>query len=163
MEVHLQMKRKGQIQDLILLPVILFVLLITVVFLLFVVNSIRGAPTTTNTQQQGVLDSSIYAIKGMDSMNVFIFIVLLLMIGGLAYAVRSSPIGIIIVLFIGMAVVLLSGMFTTMFNTVASDSTIVQSANSFPLSIGVFGKMGIFVAVGVMVILVLLFGKPQVV
>ena len=155
------MRRKSQLQDLIFVPVILLAFAIVVFFLLNIVTSLRGSSSNT-ANQNVVLDYQGYTLKGFDSMNVFIFVVILLLIGGIAYAVRSSPIGMAIVIFIGLAIVMLGAMFSNIYTSIASDAGLVQSANQFPLTFNLFDKLPIFVGVGVLIILVFLFGKPQI-
>jgi hypothetical protein len=150
---------RGQLQDLILIPVILLVFMFVLFPLLNVVNTFR-ADATLSTEQKQILDYQTYAIRGFDSMTVFIFVCMILLIGGLAYLVRSSPIGIAIVLFLGLAVLLLGAMFSNIFHSVATDTNFVASAEQFPLAINLFDKMPIFVAIGIFVVALFLFGKP---
>lgn len=154
------MRRKGQLQDLILVPVILLVVAIILLPLLNIITALR-ADKTMSSEQKVILDYQTYSIKGFDSMNVFIFVMLLLLVGGLAYLVRSSPVGIAIVLFIGLVILLLSAMFSNIYRSVATDTSLVTSANQFPLTIGLFDKLPTLIMIGIFIIAIFLFGKPQ--
>lgn len=154
------MKHKGQLQDVIVIPVILLLLLLTVIPLLTFLNNLR-ATGSWSTEQTQILSSSKFMLLSFDSMTVFIFVILILLIGGVAFLVRSSPIGIPIVLFLGLAVILVGAILSNLFQNVASNSNLVAAANELPQSVGLFNKLPLFLGVGILIVLVLLFGKPQ--
>ena len=154
------MARKANIQDLILIPVILLVLALVLFPLLKVVKVFQADDNLGDNGKQ-VLANQQYALRGFDSMIVFSFVILLLVVGGMAWMTRSNPLGMAIIIFMGLAILVLSGMLSNLFQTVGGDPVFSESANEFTLTSAMFNKLPLFSSIGIFVRIVLLLGKPQ--
>lgn len=154
--------RKGQIQDLVLIPVIIFVLAIVLFFALKVVKNVGATDAIeSSATASGILSNQEHMLKGYDSMNVFFVVVLFLIMAGLAYFVRSSPIGIAILIFLGLSILVVSAILSNSYNTIATSDAIIEEANEFGKTNSIFENLPIILTVGFFVLLIFLFGKPQ--
>lgn len=156
------MRRRAQIIDILAILLICFAMAIVALFLSKFLGefqttsaSVLGADSTT------ALSSGQFFVRSFDSGILFIFIIGILVAGALAFAIRSIPVAMVAIIFIGLVMLVVAPIFGNTYEQIGSEPTMSATANTFTNQANLWQKIPWFVMAGIFVILLMLFGKPM--
>jgi len=153
-------RRRGQVLDILAILFICFVLAIVAIFLSKIVGELQTGMSGLGSDTATILTGTQNFTKSFDTGILFIFIIGILVAGALAYAIRSIPVAIVAILFIGLVLLVIAPIFGNVYEGVGSDASMASTANQFTNQANFWTRIPLFVMVAVFVIILMLFGKP---
>lgn len=152
--------RRGQILDIFAILFICLGLAITAIFLSKIVSEFQTGMSGLGADSAAVLTGGQNFTKSFDTGILFIFIIGVLVAGALAYAIKSVPVAIIAVIFIGLILLVIAPIFGNIYIQTGSDAQMATTANQFTAQANFWNRIPWFAMTAIFVILLMLFGKP---